>query len=41
MDTAKQSRRIPRTMIKDYETHAALVKSLRQEIADLKEELIS
>lgn len=26
-------------VIKDYETYAALVKSLRQEIADLKEEL--
>ena len=26
-------------MIKDYETYVALVKSLRQEIADLKEEL--
>ena len=26
-------------MVKDYETYAALVKSLRQEIADLKEEL--
>ena len=25
-------------VIKDYETYAALVKSLRQEIADLKEE---
>ena len=26
-------------VIKDYETYAALVKSLRQEIAELKEEL--
>ena len=26
-------------VIKDYETYAALVKSLRQEIADLKDEL--
>ena len=26
-------------VIKDYETYATLVKSLRQEIADLKEEL--
>ena len=26
-------------VIKDYETYAALVKSLRQEISDLKEEL--
>ena len=26
-------------VIKDYETYAALVKSLRQEIADLKSEL--
>ena len=28
-------------VIKDYETYAALVKSLRQEIAELKEELSS
>lgn len=28
-------------VIKDYETYATLVKSLRQEIADLKEELSS
>ena len=28
-------------VIKDYETYAALVKSLRQEIADLKSELYS
>ena len=28
-------------VIKDYETYAALVKSLRQEIADLKSELSS